>query len=151
MSKFNWLIGDRIESASYETESQRWIVTFHSGAVLSIEAMWRLIEDGRICSTSLDHGHLFGRPKPFDGIAALKEMGQYSVEKVEVDEPTGDLFITLVSLFELQILSTSAGYEPWQLTHPTLGMWVVSGGVIHEFAQPSGGANSRPTGACGSP
>lgn len=133
MREFDWLIGDRIESASYENDSDTWIVMFHSGAALSIGAMWRLIEDGTICSTSLDHGNRFGLAKDFDGVAALREMSQYVIEKVDARSGTGDLFLTLGPTFELQVISNSAGYEPWQLTHPTLGQWVVSGGELHKF------------------
>lgn len=133
MKEFDWLKGDHIESASYEAESDTWILAFHSGAALSISSLWRLIEDGDISATSLDHGHRFGLPKDFDGVAALQSMKKYPIRNVEVRPRTGDLFITLDAEFELQVISTSAGYEPWQMTHPTLGMWVISGGELHAF------------------
>ncbi len=133
MKEFDWLKGDHIESASYEVESDTWIVAFHSGAALSISSLWRLIEEGDISATSLDHGHRFGLPKDFDGVAALQSMKKYPIRSVELRLGTGDLFLTLGAEFELQVIATSAGYEPWQMTHPTLGMWVISGGELCAF------------------
>ena len=133
IADFEWLIGDRIESVRFEIESGAWIVNFQCRASLRIESMWRLIEDGTICSTGLDHGHWFGRTHEFDGVAALQEMGQYRIESVRVRPETGDLFIMLGKMFELEVISTSAGYEPWQMTHPSLGTVVASGGELHIF------------------
>jgi hypothetical protein len=133
MKEFDWLKGDHIESASYEAESESWIVVFGCGAALSISSLWRLIEDGDISATSQDHGHRFGLPKDFDGVAALKSMKKYPIGNVEVRLGIGDLFLTLGEEFELQIIATSAGYEPWQMTHPKLGTWVISGGELHAF------------------
>ena len=133
MKELDWLKGDHIESASYNAESGTWIVVFGCGAALSISSLWRLIEDGDISATSQDHGHRFGLPKDFDGAAALESMKKYPIGRIEVSPGIGDLFLTLGEEFELQIIATSAGYEPWQMTHPTLGAWVISGGQLQEF------------------
>jgi len=133
MNELDWLKGDHIASASYEADSDTWIVAFNSGASLSISSLWRLIEDGDISATSLDHGHRFGLPKEFDGVAALQSMKKYPIRCVELRLGTGDLFLTLGAEFEFQVIASSAGYEPWQMTHPTLGMWVISGGELHTF------------------
>jgi len=94
-----------------------------------------MIEEGIICSTSFDHGHCFGQAKDFDGKAALEEMGQYAIERATVRPETGDLFLKLGDMFELQILATSAGDEPWQITHPSLGTVVASGGELHTLEE----------------
>jgi hypothetical protein len=73
MTDFEWLIGDRISGVRFEDDSKAWLVSFQSGASLRIESMWRLIEEGVICSTSFDHGHCFGQAKDFDGKAALED------------------------------------------------------------------------------
>ncbi|HMK60919.1 MAG TPA: hypothetical protein VK452_07215 [Dissulfurispiraceae bacterium] len=134
LTNFKWLVGDRIESVQLETESGAWRIGLQSRATIRIECLWRLFEDRDICSTSLDHGHRFGQSKEFDGIAALKEMGQYPITSVKVRPKAGDLFIKLGTMFELEVISISAGYKPWQITHPTLGSVVVSEGELHKFS-----------------
>ncbi len=128
---FKWLTGDRITLAEHDKSSESWTVSFESGASLHIECMWRLIEDGDICSTSKDHGQQFGLAKPFDGVAALKEMGQYQIQSVKIVDGTGDLIIKFSELFVLQILVTSAGYECWSANHPTYGTVFTQGGQLH--------------------
>jgi hypothetical protein len=134
MTDFKWLIGDRIASAQFETQTGTWQIVFQSGATLRIECIWRLFEDEIICSTSSDHGHRFGQSKDFNGVAALQEMTQYTIESVRVRPEAGDLFIKLGPMFVLEVISTSAGYEPWQITHPKLGTVVASGGKLHRFS-----------------
>lgn len=133
MDIFNlkWLVGDKISSVEYVAELKSWSVSFKSGSSLYIECIWRLLEDGEICSTSQDHGHQFGLEKPFDGVAALKEMGQYKIDAVSTKAGTGDLIIKFKKLFTLEILATSAGYEGWSATHPSLGTIFTQGGEIH--------------------
>ena len=133
LSDLEWLVGDRIASVQFESESNPWVINFASGATLQIESMWRLVELGALCSTSLDHGHRFGLAKDFDSVAALRGMGQYPIKSVTVRPMTGDLFLQLGSMFVLEVLSTSAGYEHWQITHPVLGLLVASGGELHVF------------------
>jgi hypothetical protein len=130
---FEWLIGDSISSATYNEGSKSWTVSFKSGVSLNIECLWRLIEEGDICSTSEDHGHLFGRGKPFDGVAALKKMGQYKIDSVETVAGTGDLIIKFNKLFVWQILTTSSGYEGWNINHPNFGSVFTQGGQLHTY------------------
>ena len=128
---FKWLVGDRISSVEYIAESKSWDVSFKSGSSLYIECIWRLIEEGDICSTSQDYGHQFGLEKPFDGVAALKEIGQYKIASVNTVAGTGDLIIKFNELFVLEILTTSAGYEGWSAIHPSLGTVFTQGGQLH--------------------
>ena len=130
---FEWLMGDRISSAEYNESSRSWTVAFESGTSLHIECLWRLIEEGDICSTSEDHGHLFGLSTPFDGVAALKEMKQYKIDSVEIVAGTGDLIIKFNELFVWQILPTSAGYEGWSINHPSFGTVFTQGGQLHTY------------------
>ncbi len=126
-----WLVSDKISSVDYIDSSKSWAISFESGSSLYIECMWRLIEEGDICSTSEDHLHQFGLAKPFDGVAALNEISQYKIESVILKEGTGDLFINFEDLFILEIIVTSAGYEGWSATHPSLGTVFTQGGQFH--------------------
>ena len=134
MADFKWLVVDRIASAQFDTQTGAWQIVFQSGATLRIECIWRLFEDETICSTSSDHGHRFGQLKDFNGVAALQEMSQYPIVSVRVRPEAGDLFIKLGTMFALEVISTSAGYEPSQITHPNLGTMVASGGKLHRFS-----------------
>jgi hypothetical protein len=73
---------------------------------------------------------------PFNGISALEEMSEYSIEAVNVNEGTGDLSIVLGGLFTLEVLSTSAGYENWNLYHSKIGEVIAQGGEFHLLGQP---------------
>lgn len=133
ISSLQWLVGDRIESSKYDSNSQAWLITFQSGATLNIECIWRLLEEGVICSSSEDHGNQFGLAKPFNGEAALTEMGQHEIKSVTVTPDVGDITITFGSLFILQVIVTSAGYEAWQAKHSN-GQSVVAGsGQLNVF------------------
>ncbi|MBW8365513.1 MAG: hypothetical protein K0M39_13280 [Rhizobium sp.] len=84
----SWLIGDRLVRSEVR-DGQTWWLYFESGATLLIECLWRKIENGVLTSTSEDHGHKFGLPAPFDSIAALEVLSQFSVSTVSVREGTG--------------------------------------------------------------
>lgn len=127
------IVGSYIESVEFEPEAKSWLLKFRNGDSLNIECMWRLLEEGVITSTSEDHSQFFGREKPFDGIAALNEMGAHEIRAVKVSQSTGDINFTLGQYFILQITATSAGYESWQYIQNSGKSFVAVSGQVHEY------------------
>lgn len=127
------IIGQHIESASHDVDSNSWLIKFGGGSSLNIECMWRLLEEGVITSTSYDHGQFFGNEKPFNGEAALNEMAEHEIVSVDSHVETGDVNIKLGEYFILQIIPTSAGYESWQFKDTNGSSIVASSGQFHTF------------------
>jgi len=127
------LVGSKIDSVEFDAAAQSWLLKFHNGDSLNIECMWRLLEESLVASTSEDHGHFFGREKPFDGVAALIEMGTHEIRAVEVNRETGDLAFELGQYFVFQVISTSGAYESWQYVDNSGRRFVAVGGQVHEY------------------
>ena len=126
-----WLINDRLVRVEY-FESYAWRLHFESGATLYVGCTWRKIEKSVIVCTSEDHGHKFGLPTPIDGIALLEALSQFPITAVTVQSGTADILIEFGEDASLEIISTSAGYEPWSASHPKLGKVVATGqGRLH--------------------
>jgi hypothetical protein len=82
---------------------------------ITVESIWRLIEDGRIAVTSEDHGHPFGLPEPVHAEGqARRGLADKSVLEIAVDRTTGDLTMVFAGGVRVQVLTTSGGYESWQ-------------------------------------
>jgi hypothetical protein len=75
--------------------------------------------------TSRDHGQQFGLPAPVDAYADVFSLleGRRAVE-VRLDEASADLTVELEGGQQLEILTDSSCYEPWNF-HPP-GVWCVS-------------------------
>jgi len=78
--------------------------------------MWRLVAAAYVCVTSEDDGHQFGLPSPVDAAATANELllGK-AVEAVQVDFRTGDVRFQFQGPLSLEIVTTSSGYESWQM------------------------------------
>jgi hypothetical protein len=94
-----------------------WSFEFGQGQVLNINAIWRIIADGRIALCSEDDGQQFGLPAPVNAEARARSLiiGR-KIEAFAVDPETADLSIALESAIRIQVLSDSSGYEAWQAT-----------------------------------
>ncbi|MBS0361124.1 MAG: hypothetical protein JSR98_07065 [Proteobacteria bacterium] len=102
-------------------------------ASLTGNCPWRIVSDGRLILTSEDDGQKFGLPEPVDAEArAGAELLKARVAVVAVDAETADLRITFANGARLELLSTSAGYEAWQLNTPTSCIVAGSQGQLSE-------------------
>jgi hypothetical protein len=96
-----------------------WAFTFtrsgQSTCTITVESIWRLIEDGRVAVTSEDHGHPFGLLAPVDAEEnGRRVLADRPVLGLAVDRTTGDLTVDFAGGARVQVLTTSAGYESWQ-------------------------------------
>ena len=95
-----------------------WAFEFVPDFVITVGTFWRLIGKTYICVASEDDGHQFGLPAPIDAEAeANRLLRGKAVKSVEADIRTGDLSILLDGHLTINIVTSSAGYESWQMWH----------------------------------
>jgi hypothetical protein len=109
------LIGQALRSV--EKHDFTWCFSFTGGVSLATDAEWRLIDGGRVVTSSDDHGRQFGLPAPVDAArnAAERAAGR-TVETASVLPEAGDLVVRFGDRLELQLLQLSCGHESWRLT-----------------------------------
>jgi hypothetical protein len=136
MTDLTWLIGQRFQSFTWREFD--WVLTFDKQGQLVIECLWRLLENGRIRFTSMDHGHQFGLPAPVD--AALEVANRLTgslVESVELREAILDLELRFSTGHILQVIPDSAGYEAWNLSDGSSQFIACGGGNLAIFGHPN--------------
>ena len=127
------IVGSRIESAKFDKPSESWLIHFANGDSLNIECMWRLIEDGYICSTSEDHNQMFGGDKAFNGEAALNEMTEHEILSAQCNDLAGDISIKLGKYFVLEVVAISAVHESWQYKQKGGNSFIAVSGQVHSY------------------
>jgi len=101
-----------------EKREADWVIEFADGFAIGVGTLWRLIGAAYVCITSEDDGHQFGLPAPVDSAAqANRLLSGKNVKEVEFDSRTGDLRLHFEGPLVLEILTTSVGYETWQMWH----------------------------------
>lgn len=112
---------------------ERWealpcVVKLSGGYRLQIEGLWRLLSDGTLTRTSEDEGQRFGLPVAVDSISELsRALVGRTIGSAEVVPGTADLILSF-GHHVLQAISTSAGYEAWQVEGPEGTVVVGQGG-----------------------
>lgn len=108
------------------------MIEFADQFVLAVGALWRIVGTTYVCVSSEDDGHQFGLPRPVDAEAKANELlGGKTVLAIEFDGCTGDLRFQFEGPLTLEILTTSSGYESWQMWHRQEVFAVgASGGLI---------------------
>ena len=111
---------------------ERWegcpcIIKLSGGYRVQVESLWRLLVSRKLVLTSEDEGQLFGHSEPVQAFSELsrKLLGR-PLTSVEVTHGTADLTLHFDKIV-LQIVSSSSGYEAWQVEGP-LGMVAVGQG-----------------------
>ena len=93
---------------------------------LTTGTSWRMIKNGRLVLTSSDDGQKFGLHQPVDSETQLQAaLAGHQVTSCVVDPATADLTLDFDEGSRLEILSTSIGYEAWQLN--SAGSCIVAG------------------------
>jgi hypothetical protein len=94
-----------------------WAFRFDNGSSLMLESFWRLVSKEAIVLTSEDNYQKFGLDHTIDAASELtaKLAGQ-RVADVAVDSATSDVTIHFSNGLRLQVLSTSSGFEAWNLS-----------------------------------
>jgi hypothetical protein len=116
---------------------ERWealpcVVRLSGGYRIQIEGLWRLLSNGVLTCTSEDDGQLFGRSQPVDATAelALALVGR-TLDSIDVSPGTADLTLSF-GRNVLQAVSSSSGYEAWQVEGPqgTVAVGQGAGNVV---------------------
>ena len=132
-----WLIGRACSRGSVQYPEN---TTFDfSGGILQVDCHWRVVMGGRLRRTSADHGHWYGHPAPVD--AAVEAQGLLLGRHVESSrwrEGTSDLFVRFEGDVELEVVTNSAGYEPWNFHAPGVFLVAIGGGGIADFSGSAG-------------
>lgn len=102
-----------------ERRDADWVFLFGGdgaeGCFLTTDALWRVVEGGRIRLTSEDDRQQFGLPAPVDAQDTCRRIFHgRSAHSVSVDPVTADVTIRFDADVRLEIMSTSSGYESWQ-------------------------------------
>ena len=135
MHALAWVAQHRLRSLSRRDND--WLFTFDGDAGLSVECLWRLLQDGRIVVTSKDHGQPFGLPAPVDAAADVNgRVGGSRVERVELREGTLDLELRFSDGRVLQVIPDSAAYEAWTAYDGRKRFVAVGGGELAMYSQP---------------
>ncbi len=132
MNELAWLVGCRFQSLT--RREYDWVVAFDEDASLVIACLWRLVEAGRIRSTSEDDGQQFGLPAPVD--AAREINGRLlgaAVEAVELRKGLLDLELRFSTGHLLQVIPDSSGYEAWNVCNGNRQFIAVGGGELTVF------------------
>ena len=128
-----WLEGKTCTGV-YEHYPENFTFDFGEGA-LSVDGLWRIIEDGQVRLTSRDHARKFGLPEPIDAYreASSKLHGRIVVE-VRLTEGSADLSIEFDGGQRLEVFTDSSGHEPWDLRAPGVHVVALGGGGTSDFS-----------------
>jgi hypothetical protein len=128
-----WLIG-KSRVRVHQRYPENFSFEFGTG-VLKVDCLWRIIAADRLVRTSLDHGHQYGLPAPVDAYAEAESMliGR-QVTAVHWREATADLTVDFEGNRQLEVLSNSSGYEPWNFVAPGIHLVALGGGGIADFS-----------------
>jgi hypothetical protein len=128
-----WLIGKTCTRV-FEHYSGNFSFEFQPG-VLRVDCLWRIVKDGKLHRTSLDHGQQFGLPAPLDAYAeAASMLLGHRVEAVRFRVETADLSLEFAGHIVLEVVADSSGYEPWNLEGPGVYLIAVGGGGISDIS-----------------
>jgi hypothetical protein len=128
-----WLTGTTCTRV-YEMYPQNF--TFEFGAVaLAVDCLWRVIEGGRLRRSSGDHGQQYGLPAPLDAhVEAEALLKGRRVTGWRIRDETSDLILEFEGDIQLEVISESSGYEPWNLTAPGIHVVALGGGGLADFS-----------------
>jgi hypothetical protein len=125
------LVGRRLRSVAKKDYS--WFFVLDDESHVDTESPWRLLTD-RVVVTSEDHGQQFGLPAPVDAANVVREkVGDSSVDRVDLDDRTGDLAISFENGVTIQFLTLSGGYEGWRLGYHGQLIICTGGGELAIF------------------
>jgi len=99
---------------TYDINSDSWTFLFEDNIYAISSGFWRLLKGKVIQAVSLDHGHQFGLPQPLDLTQQITEdLTGNILTGIKVKRNTSDLILTLTNGFEIEIFTSSIGYETY--------------------------------------
>jgi hypothetical protein len=125
---FAWMVGRVVRRIEF-SEPGHWVIALSDRGTLATDALWRVLDGTRLVTTSEDHGQLFGLKEPVNAAhRAVNVLSSLKILDVELEPAHSDLTIRFENQMVLQFLSTSCGYESWQVEDPN-GVCVVVDGA----------------------
>jgi hypothetical protein len=122
----SWMVGCVLAMVEFSAPSH-WTIALASGGSVRTDGLWRLVVGGRLTLTSEDRGHRFGLSEPVDVAAELRLAASSKVVQAFIEPGTWDLILRFEGDVELELVTTSTGYEAWQVENPNGGCVVVDG------------------------
>lgn len=128
-----WLKG-RICTRVYQHYPENFTFEFGEGS-LTIDGLWRIIEEGEVRLTSRDHSQRFGLPGPVDAYKeAFSKLDGRVVVEVRLIDSSADLFIEFEGGRRLELLTDTSGHEAWALLAPGVHVVACCGGGVADFS-----------------
>ena len=133
----SWMVGCVIAEVAF-LEPETWRFLIGTNVWIAAECPWRIVRDGRIALSSVDHGQIFGLPAPIDAAAAATSLfASGSISAAHLREGTADLLIDFEGNLRLEIIPLSSGYESFEWADPSGDCFFVQGGGnIVRFPKP---------------
>jgi hypothetical protein len=130
----SWMIGCLITNVTFH-EPRSWKFSLGKDRSIGVECLWRLVTDQGTAVTSEDHNQRFGLQAPVDAAAKCFQLvANSSISSVRLNEVTADLTLAIGKDLSLEIVTTSAGYENWQIHDPNGANYVAGGnGAISKW------------------
>ena len=126
-SDLTWLAGQPFNALVPDTE-WTWVLQLGASSV-RLECPWRIVAAGGIAVTSADQGQRFGLADAVDSSArAAGILGGRRIDRVEIDQVTGDLRVHFGDGLRFEAWNASSGYEAWTLSGPDGYQVIAQGG-----------------------
>ena len=131
----SWMVGRTVRAVSFH-EPALWGFSLGGAEHIAVQCLWRILRNGCIAMCSGDHGHPFGLPEPVNAQRDATEwLSSSPVTAVKLIEGTGDIVLDVGSLFRLEIISVSIGYESWTIRGPEGVCYGAHGGKLCKWSE----------------
>jgi hypothetical protein len=119
------------QGVRYDSNSNDWLFDFSNSVSVLVSGFWRLLINGNIVYVSMDHLRQFGMPAPVDMVAELSKCLHGKIlNRINVNEGTGDLRLSFNDNIEMEAFITSTGYESYQFSIGVKRYIALGGGEI---------------------
>ena len=106
------------ENVTFNRNAASWVFSFSNNICVGASGFWRLLRNNKVAFVSLDNGHQFSLPKPFDLVEEVnKELDSKHLIKIEVFNDTSDQVLTFTKGCKLEIYIASTGYETYDFLY----------------------------------
>lgn len=119
--------------------SPQWQFFFAGEVYVHTASLWRLKEDGKLTFVSEDHLQQFGLPAPVDLVSeTTRSLDGRTLLAINIDDRTKDLHLRFDGEVELEVFTTSMGYESWEVIAEKKHYICMGGGELATFPAQQG-------------
>jgi hypothetical protein len=117
----------------------QWQFFLADGVYVHTTSLWRLRMNGKLKHVSDDHLQQFGLPAPVDLLAEVaRTLEGRRLIAITIDENTKDMSLSFDGDIEIEVFTTSMGYESWELIVEGKRHICMGGGELATFPAPQG-------------